>query len=97
MIALSLPVPASLVWVEALDGGDPLRKVPQRDKVMRLAAPFSESPAEVFRVKHRFFSLAWTAKEDEALLGEYDRDPGGARSRWSVLPFPARRRRWFST
>src|SRR6185369_13071482 len=66
--------PATLVWVEALDGGDPLRKVPHRDKVMRLAAPFSESPAEVFRVKNRFSSLAWTAKEDEALLGEFDRD-----------------------
>jgi dipeptidyl aminopeptidase/acylaminoacyl peptidase len=66
--------PATLVWVEALDGGDPLKKVPSREKVMRLAAPFSESPAEVLRVKHRFNSLFWTAKADEALLAEYDRD-----------------------
>jgi dipeptidyl aminopeptidase/acylaminoacyl peptidase len=66
--------PATLVWVEALDGGDPLKKVPSREKVMRLAAPFSESPAEVLRVKHRFNSLVWTAKVDEALLAEYDRD-----------------------
>jgi dipeptidyl aminopeptidase/acylaminoacyl peptidase len=66
--------PATLVWVEALDGGDPLRKVPHREKVMRLAAPFTETPAEVFRVKNRFTSVAWTAKEDEALLTEFDRD-----------------------
>ncbi|HKC83801.1 MAG TPA: S9 family peptidase, partial [bacterium] len=66
--------PATLVWVEALDGGDPLKKIANREKVMRLAAPFSESPAEVLRVRHRFTLLAWTAKEDEALLAEYDRD-----------------------
>jgi dipeptidyl aminopeptidase/acylaminoacyl peptidase len=66
--------PATLVWVEALDGGDPLKKVPNRERVMRLAAPFPESPAEVLRVKHRFNSLVWTAKPDEALLAEYDRD-----------------------
>jgi dipeptidyl aminopeptidase/acylaminoacyl peptidase len=66
--------PATLVWVEALDGGDPLKKAPNRERVMRLTAPFSESPAELFRVKHRFTSFAWTAKVDEALLAEYDRD-----------------------
>src|SRR5262249_21469458 len=65
--------PATLVWVEALDGGDPLKKVPQRDKVMRLSVPVSE-PSEVFRVKQRYTSLVWTAKEDLALLTQRDRD-----------------------
>jgi hypothetical protein len=32
---------ASLVWEEALDGGDPVQKVPFRDKVMTLSAPFA--------------------------------------------------------
>jgi dipeptidyl aminopeptidase/acylaminoacyl peptidase len=65
---------ATLVWVEALDGGDPLRKVPHREKVMRLAAPFTGDSAEVLRVKNRFTSFAWSAKEDEALITEFDRD-----------------------
>ena len=33
--------PATVAWVEALDGGDPKATVPHRDKVMTLAAPFS--------------------------------------------------------
>jgi dipeptidyl aminopeptidase/acylaminoacyl peptidase len=66
--------PATLVWVEALDGGDPLRKVPHREKVMWLAAPFTGDSAEVLRVKNRFTSFAWSAKEDEALITEFDRD-----------------------
>ena len=33
--------PATLVWVEALDGGDPRKQVPQRDKVMWIKAPFT--------------------------------------------------------
>jgi dipeptidyl aminopeptidase/acylaminoacyl peptidase len=66
--------PATLVWAEALDGGDPIRKVPHRDRVMRLVAPFSAQAEEVLRVTHRFQGLDWTAKSDEALLLEFDRD-----------------------
>ena len=32
---------ATVVWAEALDGGDPKAKVPHRDKVMSLASPFT--------------------------------------------------------
>ncbi len=45
--------PHTLYWVEALDGGDPLAKVPHRDRLMRLDAPFSGEPEEVFRAEHR--------------------------------------------
>src|SRR5690606_16554068 len=31
--------PATLVWREALDEGDPKKEVPQRDRVLTLAAP----------------------------------------------------------
>ncbi len=34
---------ATVVWAEALDGGDPKAKVPHRDKVMSLASPFTGS------------------------------------------------------
>lgn len=48
--------PATLVWVEAQDGGDPARDAAIRDKVFCLAAPFSgeaqEGPALKFRLSH---------------------------------------------
>lgn len=49
--------PHELFWVEALDGGDPVAEVPYRDRLMRLNAPFTGSPEEVFRAEHRI--LAW--------------------------------------
>jgi dipeptidyl aminopeptidase/acylaminoacyl peptidase len=66
--------PATLVWAEALDGGDPLKKVPHRDRVMTLAAPFNGTPRELIKVQHRFSGLEWTARPGEALLSEFDRD-----------------------
>jgi len=37
--------PARLLWVEALDGGDPTKKVSFRERVMTLDAPFTAEPA----------------------------------------------------
>jgi dipeptidyl aminopeptidase/acylaminoacyl peptidase len=67
-------VDARLVWAEALDGGDPIRKVPHRDKLMSLPAPFQGEPSEILKVRHRFSRLNWTAKPGQALLTEFDRD-----------------------
>jgi len=66
--------PAKLLWVEALDGGDPLTKVLQRDKVMTLAAPFDGSPAEVLKIQHRFSGFDWINKRDEVILTEFSRE-----------------------
>jgi dipeptidyl aminopeptidase/acylaminoacyl peptidase len=65
---------ARLLWTEALDGGDPRAKVPHRDKIMALAAPFHASPGEVMTVQHRLTDLEWLAAQDQALVTEYDRD-----------------------
>jgi dipeptidyl aminopeptidase/acylaminoacyl peptidase len=65
-------VPASVVWVEALDGGNPQTKVPHRDRLVTLAAPFAGEPAEMTKIQHRFSSLAWTER-GVALLTETDR------------------------
>ena len=51
--------PATVVWVEALDGGNPRAKAPHRDRVVTLAAPFSGEPTEVMRVENRFANVAW--------------------------------------
>jgi dipeptidyl aminopeptidase/acylaminoacyl peptidase len=66
--------PSTLLWAEALDGGDPRKKVPQRDRLMRLAAPFSGSPSEVLKVTHRYAGLGWFDTPDTVLLTESDRD-----------------------
>ncbi len=49
--------PATLVWVEALDGGDPKTKVPYRDRIVLMGAPFSGQPSEVFKTEERFAGL----------------------------------------
>jgi dipeptidyl aminopeptidase/acylaminoacyl peptidase len=64
--------PATLVWAEALDGGDWNVKVPQRDKVMMLKAPFTAPATEVTRTEQRFTGFDWGEHADTALLEEYD-------------------------
>jgi dipeptidyl aminopeptidase/acylaminoacyl peptidase len=66
--------PATLLWVEALDGGNPLTKVPHRDRIMRLAAPFAGEPEEVLRLTHRYAGWDWTVTPDAVLISEHDRD-----------------------
>ncbi|HXH37924.1 MAG TPA: prolyl oligopeptidase family serine peptidase [Thermoanaerobaculia bacterium] len=63
--------PATIIWTEALDGGDPKNKVPFRDRLMMLAAPFDSSPAEIGKTEWRG-SIAYTEK-GVALLSENDR------------------------
>ena len=64
--------PATLVWPEALDGGDWKVNVPQRDKVMLQKAPFTAPPVEIARTEQRFVGFQWTEKRDVALMQEFD-------------------------
>ena len=64
--------PATLIWVEALDGGDPEKEAPFRDRVMTLAAPFTDPPTEVFRFKDRAQDVAPLATPGLALASEFD-------------------------
>lgn len=66
--------PATLVWVEALDNGDPNKKVPFRDRVLNQSAPFQEHPKELAKTQHRYAGMMWAAKNGLALLRDYDRD-----------------------
>jgi dipeptidyl aminopeptidase/acylaminoacyl peptidase len=66
--------PATLVWAEALDDGNPKKKVPHRDRVLTLSAPFQGKPAELAKTEHRYMGLAWDEKGELALLREFDRD-----------------------
>ncbi len=64
---------ATLVWAEALDGGDPKAKVPHRDRLMTLAAPFTGSPQEAIKLEQRFAGLQW-GETGIALLRDSERE-----------------------
>ncbi len=63
--------PATLVWGEALDGGDWKTKVPARDKLMMQRAPFTTPPIEVMRIEQRFDGIGF-AEKNFALVREED-------------------------
>jgi dipeptidyl aminopeptidase/acylaminoacyl peptidase len=65
--------PATLVWVKALDGGDPKKKVAHRDSVLMLKAPFTSQPVEIFKTEERFSSGAFT-ETGLMFVSDYERD-----------------------
>jgi dipeptidyl aminopeptidase/acylaminoacyl peptidase len=72
--------PASLVWAEALDGGDSRKQVPQRDKVMWLKAPFKADPSELLRTENRFGGISWGERPDFAMYRESNMRPRRTRT-----------------
>lgn len=51
--------PATLVWAEAQDDGDPRKDVAVRDKVLMLDAPFTAQPRTLIDLKERFGGVDW--------------------------------------
>lgn len=70
--------PATLVWVEALDGGDTRKPAPVRDRVLMLKAPFQGQPVELAKTEHRFAGMTWGEKDGLVIIRDMDR-----RRRWS--------------
>jgi len=66
--------PATLVWARALDDGDPKKKVPHRDSILMLKAPFTGQPAELFKTEQRFSGMFWGEKDGLVFVYDYDRD-----------------------
>ena len=66
--------PATLVWAEALDGGDPKNKVTPRDKIVALKAPFTSQPSEIAKVEQRYQGRAFGEKDGLMLFYDYNRD-----------------------
>ncbi|MGA7413194.1 MAG: prolyl oligopeptidase family serine peptidase, partial [Bryobacteraceae bacterium] len=64
--------PATLTWVEALDGGNPKEKALNRDRIMLLSAPFRSEPLEVAKVRERFNRMQPLA-DGKALVWDYER------------------------
>jgi dipeptidyl aminopeptidase/acylaminoacyl peptidase len=59
--------PATLVWTEAQDGGDPRTPAEVRDRVFMLAAPFSAQPTTLIDLKERYGGVTW-GDADTALV-----------------------------
>jgi len=63
--------PATLVWTEALDNGDPKQQVPYRDRIVMLRAPFTGAPAEIIRTEQRSRGgIEWFEKGGLAIVGD---------------------------
>jgi len=62
--------PATLIWVEALDEGDPKATVPFRDHYLKLDAPFTAGAQEVFKLKERAAGLSYFATPGKALASQ---------------------------
>jgi dipeptidyl aminopeptidase/acylaminoacyl peptidase len=75
--------PATLIYTEALDKGDPTVKVPFRDRIVAIKAPFTGQPAEWFKTEWRAAGVTFSEK-GSILLTETDRDSRMRRS-WLYL------------
>ncbi len=83
-IAWKPNAPATLSYVEALDGGDPRVDVAQRDRVLvRAIGPSAAQPTELIRTASRVREVAWFADDDRAIVREYERKTRLTR-RWLV-------------
>lgn len=74
--------PNTLMWIEALDGGDPRTTAPHRDRVMTLAGPFTGEGSELLKTEFRFGGLS-VGERGLALLGETDRPTRTVRT-WKI-------------
>ncbi|MGC4130226.1 MAG: prolyl oligopeptidase family serine peptidase [Bergeyella sp.] len=52
--------PSTLVYAEALDGGDASKKVQYRDEIFFWKAPFSGAPESFFKTEQRFAGIGFT-------------------------------------
>jgi len=64
--------PATLLWIEALDGGNPKTKVPYRDRI--LLKPVGMTAVELSKTEQRFNDLQWIENDGRILISDYDPD-----------------------
>lgn len=81
--------PATLIWTEALDGGDWNNEVPERDRLMTLAAPFTGEAREIARLPERLAGTLWFADGGRVLVYGYDANRNWLTTRLHDLDDPA--------
>ncbi|MCK9225442.1 MAG: prolyl oligopeptidase family serine peptidase [Candidatus Muirbacterium halophilum] len=64
--------PSTLIYAEALDGGDPENEVPFRDSIKVMEKPF-KTGKEVLKLKDRYYGLSFLMdKKGEGFITEYE-------------------------
>jgi dipeptidyl aminopeptidase/acylaminoacyl peptidase len=76
--------PATLMWTEALDDGDPKKEVSKRDRILAQEAPFTSVPVTFAETEWRAGGLTW-GRADVALLSESWPETRMART-WIINP-----------
>ena len=66
--------PATLIWAEALDGGNPRTKAALRDKLVKIAAPFTSAPSDLLNIEQRYQGRAFGEKDGLMFFYDYNRD-----------------------
>ena len=74
-------LPATLFYVEALDGGDQGKKADYRDQLYTLDAPFNGAGKPFFKTKDRFAGVQW-ANADNAFVSESWYDTRNTKTYW---------------
>ena len=62
--------PATLVFAEVLDGGDPEKEAAYRDEVFELEAPFNGTPRSILKTVNRFSGILW-GNDHSAIAYDY--------------------------
>ena len=86
--------PATLVWVEALDKGDIKNKVPHRDRIVTLKAPFTGEPTEVAKTEWRYGGVQLDRQGHDPALTETDRATRTTRTWVMTSSWSAPRKLW---
>jgi dipeptidyl aminopeptidase/acylaminoacyl peptidase len=81
---------ATLLWIEALDGGDPRNPAEHRDRVMALEPGMNGTPRELLPTQHRFNGFSWLEDPALVLVREFDRDRRWTRTWLHTLDQPDR-------
>ena len=80
---------ATLVWVEAQDGGDPKAKMPYRDQLFTQAAPFADAPKPGLKLQHRYAGLSFPESGGKGLVRDFDRERRWQRGMLADIADPA--------
>lgn len=66
--------PATLLWIEALDGGNPANKAEQRDRLVTRQVPPRLAMTELYRAPHRITGVSCGERDGLLLVTEYERE-----------------------
>jgi dipeptidyl aminopeptidase/acylaminoacyl peptidase len=80
---------ATLLWVEALDGGNPKEKVPHRDRILMWKAPFQGEAREAFKVEQRYMGMTFVDQTAFAMVTDLERQKRWVRTLAVNLDNPA--------